>query len=136
MSLSTRSEVAQAVLAALPAFPFLKVCILYGSASRDQLGPHSDIDLAVGAGRPLSWDEHRQIQLELCEVTGREVDLIDLESLTGLLWELLWTEGVFLLKEHDPIVKYTGKAQSFVEDVKPAMMAMINHRLAKEFGPP
>jgi len=113
----------------------VKVGILYGSAARDQLRDHSDIDVAVGAGRPLTWDEQRRVHAALCEVTGREVDLIDLEGLTGLLWEIIWTEGLFLLKDHDLIVKYTGKVQAFVEDVKPSLMAIINHRLVKEFGP-
>lgn len=113
----------------------MKGCILYGSAARDQLRDHSDVDIAIGAGWPLTGEEHRNLQHAFSQALEREVDLVDLEGLTGLLGEKLWTEGLFLLKDHDLIVKYTGKVQAFVEDVKPAMMATIHHRLVKEFGP-
>jgi len=93
------------------------------------------VDLAVGAGRRLTQVEYQALHTALSATLEREVDLIDLETLTGLLWEFLWTEGCFLLKDHDLIVKYTGKAQAFVEDVKPGMMRIIEHRLKEAFGP-
>lgn len=133
--LSTRFEVIGAIRDVLTTFPEILVCILCGSASRDHLAPHSDIDVAVGGGRRLSSETLDRLRDALGQACGREVDLIDLEALSGLLWEILWTEGLFLLKDHDLVVKYTGKVQAFVEDVKPALMKTINYRLEKEFGP-
>ena len=131
----TRDEVVSCVRDVLKGFPDIRLALVYGSAARNQLRDHSDVDVAVGAGVPLSWEVRINLQLVLSDALQRSVDLIDLETLTGLLWELLWTEGVYVLRDHDLIVKYTGKAQSFVEEIKPGMMEMIEYRLAKEFGP-
>ncbi len=113
----------------------VKLGLVYGSAARNQLGPHSDIDVAVGAGRPLEWNILSQLHRALSDALEREVDLIDLERLEGLLWEILWTEGKVVLWDHDLVVKYAAKAQAFVEDDKPGLMKMIDVRLEKAFGP-
>lgn len=112
----------------------VKVAILYGSVARGQMGEHSDVDIAVGAGRPLDWEAKQALQQDLSEALAREVDLIDLETLEGLLWETLWQDAQFLLWDHDLVVKYAGKVQAFHEDVKPGLMRMIKARLAKAFG--
>ncbi len=135
MRAANRDQVVAVVLRILKDYPAVKLCILYGSAGRDRLREHSDVDLAVGAGRRLSSQELGELQTALSEALERSVDLLDLEALTGLLWEFLWSEGVFLLRDRELLVKYTGKAQAFVEDVKPGLMRMIDHRLEKEFGP-
>jgi predicted nucleotidyltransferase len=131
----TLDEVVTVVLSVLNNFPAIKVAVVYGSASRNSLGDHSDVDVAVGAGRPLSFEEKNLLQSRLMMGLEREVDLLDLEKLEGLLWEFLWTEGKFILWDHDLVVKYAGKAQAFVEDVKPNLMKMIDDRLERAFGP-
>ena len=135
---SMRVEIREQALVRLKtvcaAFPSIKLALLYGSASRDALQHHSDVDVAVGSGTELTWEERGALHGALEDAFERKVDLIDLETLEGLLWEFLWTDAKFVLWDHDLVVKYAGKAQAFVEDIKPGYMKMVNERLQRAFG--
>jgi len=56
---------------------------LFGSALRDDFGPDSDIDLLVSFDSDADWSllEHVQMQLELQELLGRSVDLVNKRAL-------------------------------------------------------
>jgi predicted nucleotidyltransferase len=56
---------------------------LFGSALRDDFGPESDIDLLVSFESEADWSllEHVQMQLELQELLGRNVDLVSKRAL-------------------------------------------------------
>ncbi|MEI8095203.1 MAG: nucleotidyltransferase domain-containing protein [Spirochaetales bacterium] len=115
-------------------FPSIKLALIYGSASRNELRPHSDLDVAVSSGSKMPWEVRGKLLMALEDASGRSVDLVDLETLEGLLWEFLWTDAKFALWDHDLVVRYAGKAQAFVEDVKPGYMKMVGERLRRAFG--
>lgn len=56
---------------------------LFGSALRDDFGPDSDVDLLVSFDYDADWSllEHVQMQLELQELLGRNVDLVNKRAL-------------------------------------------------------
>lgn len=56
---------------------------LFGSALRDDFGSDSDIDLLVTFEGNADWSllEHVQMQLELQELLGRNVDLVNKRAL-------------------------------------------------------
>jgi predicted nucleotidyltransferase len=56
---------------------------LFGSALRDDFGLESDIDLLVSFESDADWSllEHVQMQLELQELFGRKVDLVNKRAL-------------------------------------------------------
>ena len=80
---------------------------LFGFALRDDFGPDSDIDLLVSFDSDADWGllEHVQMQLELQELLGRNVDLVNKRALKqSENWirrdEILQTASpVFLKKE-------------------------------------
>ncbi len=37
-------------------FPSIKLALIYGSASRNELRPHSDLDVAVSSGSKMPWE--------------------------------------------------------------------------------
>jgi predicted nucleotidyltransferase len=51
---------------------------LFGSALRDDFGPESDLDILVTFLPEARWSllDHVQMEMELAELLGREVDLI------------------------------------------------------------
>jgi predicted nucleotidyltransferase len=55
---------------------------LFGSALRDDFAPDSDIDLLVTFAEDADWSllDHAQMELELIEILGREVDLLTRRS--------------------------------------------------------
>jgi len=134
MRVSSRDVTVSAVREVLLNFPAVRLAILYGSAARDHLRLDSDIDLGISTGSRADGDIKQALQLALADRLERDVDLVDLETVEGLLWESLWNDAVFVLWNHDLVVRYAGKVQAFHEDVKPALMATIEARLDRAFG--
>ena len=58
----------------------LRLAIVFGSLAADRARPDSDLDIAVAADEPLTAERKMALIGELASVTGRSVDLIDLET--------------------------------------------------------
>ena len=58
---------------------------LFGSVARGAARQESDIDVAVSFGSPMSSDLRMALTGLIAEVTGRSVDLVDLETAEGLI---------------------------------------------------
>ena len=58
---------------------------VFGSVARGQALPDSDIDVALSFGKPMSSDLRMAVTGIVADVSGRSVDLIDLESAGGLI---------------------------------------------------
>ncbi len=71
----------------------IKLGILFGSVGRGQARAHSDLDLAVAADHPLEASEKVALIEELAQLTGRPVDLVDLQLAGGLVLQEILTKG-------------------------------------------
>lgn len=58
---------------------------VFGSVARGQARADSDIDVAVSFGKPMSSDLRMAVTGIVAAVSGRGVDLIDLEAAGGLI---------------------------------------------------
>jgi predicted nucleotidyltransferase len=58
----------------------IRLAILFGSQSRGQARPDSDIDLAVLGKGPLSAQRKTLLIAEISDTFGRPVDLVDLHT--------------------------------------------------------
>jgi len=86
---------------ALKPFSEIKIITLFGSAANNRLMPNSDLDIAVAADTPLSFDQKYEILHALYDAFSREIDLIDLQSVAGpILQEALCT-GMIVKKDSD-----------------------------------
>ncbi|MFA5701401.1 MAG: nucleotidyltransferase domain-containing protein [Desulfuromonas sp.] len=79
------ATISTSVNAILDKHPPICLALVFGSASSERLTAASDIDIAIAAQRPLSVDERAVLNIELSNALGREVDLIDLHQVTGLI---------------------------------------------------
>lgn len=59
---------------------------VFGSVARGQALPDSDIDVAVSFGKPMSSDLRLAVIGIVADVSGRSVDLVDLEAAGGLIF--------------------------------------------------
>lgn len=83
-----------AIVAALQAgLPGLHVVYRYGSAGGSYERADSDIDLAVLADRPLSFEERSRLSVELMRLTDRDIDLNDLRQLPVTLRVQIVVDG-------------------------------------------
>ena len=75
------------------------LAVLYGSCSRGTETEKSDVDIAVAMPEALHLDDRLSLQLELSLLLRREVDLVDIRKITGLLHYKVFTEGVCVKKK-------------------------------------
>jgi len=90
-------NVKTAILHVLEQFPQVKIAYLFGSAARNQLTSASDIDVAVAAETKLPLETRLALATQLTQALHREVDLIDLQDVTGEILQQSLCQGTNLL---------------------------------------
>jgi len=86
---------------ALRDFPDIRVALLFGSAASGRLTASSDVDLGVAAETALSMERRLEIAATLSRALGRDVDLVDMQAVSGLILQQILTKGVVLRKDPD-----------------------------------
>lgn len=97
------------ILAVLSRHPEIRVALLFGSLASGRAGRDSDVDLAVGADRPLDADAKMALMAELAEATGRPIDLVDLNSVGEPLLGELIKQGRRLLGSSDAYARLVNR---------------------------
>ncbi len=92
------ADIKKIIARVLSDYPEIEVALLFGSAARDRLTPGSDVDIAVAASDPLPLGRRCELTLSLSAALGREVDLVDLQAISGPLLQVALCEGVVVKK--------------------------------------
>lgn len=71
----------------LEAFPEVRFCTLFGSAGQGRMTAQSDVDIAVAGEQKLPVETRVGLAGALSAALGREVDLVDLQDVSGLILE-------------------------------------------------
>jgi predicted nucleotidyltransferase len=80
-------------------YPQIQIATLFGSAARDALTDCSDMDIAVAAQSRLSLDLCIELGDRLTQALHREVDLIDLQAVSGTILAQSLSHGRLVLKK-------------------------------------
>lgn len=78
--------------------PEIILAMLYGSYARGTEHKNSDVDIAVAAHDVLTLDYRLSLQLELSILLKKEIDLVDIRKIDGLLHYKVFTEGICIKK--------------------------------------
>jgi predicted nucleotidyltransferase len=65
--------------------PEIKIIGIHGSYAKGLARPDSDIDLCIGSQRPLDVEFRLKISTDLSLILGKEIDLVDLQSIHGVI---------------------------------------------------
>lgn len=87
----------------LKEFSKVKIALVYGSFASGKFSAQSDLDLGIAAHTPLDMEDMVKVQTKLSLCTGREVDLIDLNTATGTVLKEALTTG-HVLFDQDPVL--------------------------------
>lgn len=113
----------------LDAFPFIKLAILYGSATTGRLRTTSDFDVAVAMKKKLTLDQRMDICLALEEATRRTVDLLDLQVVSGvILHQALTTGRLILVRDHELYADIMKRMLFNQADMMPYYHRMLTER--------
>lgn len=91
-------EIAAQVKKFLFAEPGLRLAILYGSAATGKMRADSDVDIAVLFDRPMTAEQKMMLKSRLESELQREVDLVDLFSLSGTILKQVLHKGRVLIQ--------------------------------------
>lgn len=94
-----QQDIREKILQVLAAFPTIKIAYIFGSAAHDRLTSHSDVDVAVAADTKLSLGIRIELITQLSQALHREVDLVDLQDVTGEILQQSLCHGVNILQK-------------------------------------
>ena len=112
--------------------PGIRLAIVYGSAATGRLHSTSDIDIALLGNAPLDLDDRLSLMAKLSSATNREVDLVDLFDLGGLLLKQILCKGRLILNRDQ--AAYENLAQRMLyeaEDFLPLVRRAQKERLKR-----
>jgi predicted nucleotidyltransferase len=117
---ATNEQIFQAVAEVLGVFPFIVLGSVFGSAAKGRLRPASDIDIAVAAVRSLRPNEKQLVLDALDRRLKREVDLIDLLQVEGLILSQALAKGkIVLCRDRVTLIHLMEKIVYFDADLGP-----------------
>lgn len=95
----------------------VSVAVLYGSLARGDVGPGSDIDIAVGFEDTLSASERTEARLSLLrdltvELGTDEVDVVPLSGLPSELEDEIQQDGILLVGTRTDFERYLSDVDS------------------------
>ncbi len=124
-------SMADQVRAALAQRPEIAFAILFGSAASGNMGPSSDVDIAVRfrPGRaPAGWD-FGGLVMHLESALSRRVDLIDLAATSSTLLHFEMAKGCLVKGDENEFVDFKCRAFRNWRDFRPRF-----ERMAKAFA--
>ena len=110
-------------------YPEISLVILFGSAAKDRLTPRSDIDIAVAAKRPLSFKQRENLLVDLSGRVSYEIDLIDLQAVSGLILSQALCHGIIIKKTSTLLLAALLKKMWYNQaDMMPYTEMILKHR--------
>ena len=89
----TPSALTAPIACLLARYPSIKLGIVFGSLAKERATPESDLDLGVAATQSLDTVMKTTLIEALAEITGRPVDLVDLQAVSGPILQQVLTQG-------------------------------------------
>jgi putative transposase len=113
-------------------FPEVRFCTLFGSAGQGRLTARSDVDVAVAAERKLSVETRTRLTGALSAALGREVDLVDLQVVAGLILEQALCESkVVKNADHGLYARLLKRLWYNQADMMPYVRRMLEQRSSR-----
>lgn len=106
--------------------------ILYGSFAAGRETQNSDIDIAIAGKEKLEPEHLMTLNLRLSKLTGREVDIIDLNNTEGTILTEVITKGAVLKKQDTNLyADLIKKVIYYEEDMADNIRYILKHRQEK-----
>lgn len=122
-------EHTESITKCLQEHPRIKLGILYGSVLNGSQTFESDIDVAVAGEQKLSAEEITRLIEEITNITGRPVDLVDLQATHGTLLKQILTKGEVIYKEDTVLYANILKRMLFADaDFMPYYYRILKER--------
>ena len=102
--MTTQDSTVASIQNVLENFPEVHIATLFGSAAQDRMTATSDIDIAIACKKPLSSKEKISLSAALETAVQRNIDLIDLQQVSGPILQQALCTGRIILKKSTPLL--------------------------------
>ena len=120
---------AKKITEVLKGFPQVFFATLFGSAAKGRMTEQSDVDIAVASRERLSVETRGRLAVALSCALDREVDLIDLQAVSGLILEqALCTGKIVKNADHDLYAGLLKRLWYNQADMMPYCRRILEHR--------
>jgi predicted nucleotidyltransferase len=109
----------------------IRLALVYGSFAKGKATDSSDVDIAIAGDAPFSMDLLMRVRDDLALLFARDVDLIDLAQVEGLILHRAVTRSLVLKRDSALFANYLCKALAFHEDFLPYMRRMRRVKIGK-----
>ncbi len=105
---------------ALQRRPEVRLAFLFGSSVTRGIDAARDIDVAVSFARPVSLLEQCELGVQLEQVVGLEIDLVDVDSASTLLrWEVVRKGVVLCARDQRDLADFRARVPLEYFDLQP-----------------
>ncbi len=121
------------IISVVNSHPHIVFCTVYGSFATDRVRETSDLDIAVAGKDPLSKRQKIAIVEELSLVVKREVDLIDLQQVSGTILQEALCKGSVMVNNDNLVYAFLLRKMWYNQaDMMPYYRRILETR-RKEF---
>jgi predicted nucleotidyltransferase len=113
------NEAMDAIAALVAGETGIRLALIFGSLAKGRARNDSDVDVAVAADRPLDIGTKMRLIEQLAVLTGRPIDLVDLQAADGLILKQVLVEGRLLFCRDRAL--YARLMQRMIFDQEDAM---------------
>ena len=92
-------SIEEKIVGILNNYPEVTFALLFGSTATGRAKKESDIDIAIAAKDLLGVQKMVDIQLALSRMLQKEVDLLDIHSLNGIILQEIFKNGRIIIKK-------------------------------------
>lgn len=82
-----RTKIIRMIKTTLQLFPNIEKAWIYGSYSRNENGPRSDIDIVIKTGKNFSYFDLAEVQYELERIIHRKIDIGFIDTFKPHIWK-------------------------------------------------
>jgi len=108
--------------------PDLRLAIVYGSMAAGRVRSDSDLDIALAAKEPLTADRRMALISGLAGLTGRSIDLVDLNTVGEPLLGQILAGGRRILGENQDYARLLTRHLFDQADFLPLRQRMLRER--------
>ena len=91
----------------------LELAIIYGSTAHGRDTPKSDLDIGIALKRPMNLTDKLNYKTFAEKIVGREIDLVDLHTIRGVILEEALCRGDVVVKKNPELYAFLMKRMWF-----------------------
>lgn len=111
--------------------PEMRLIVLYGSVAGQSFSLQSDVDIAVAGDEIFPFEKMLEMNAELQMRLHRDIDLVDLLRVKGLIHYKIVTKGLAIRDSKGLLAEHRIRALGFYEDMLPQLNEMRRRRIER-----